>query len=104
MALLEIALVGGAAYAAMQNWRQRGQKRSLVDVIKTKTAETTSSTQFLLAKLDARYQTFIQTKLDPLLGGAARHQQMEKLASETKLQVQYLRQRSSEGLKLLRMN
>jgi len=87
MALLELALVGGAAYAGLQTYRQRGKKGSLLEILSTKTAEQTANIQTALTKLDARYQLFIQTKLDPLLGGEARHQQMDLLASDTKLQV-----------------
>ena len=87
MALLELALAGGAVYAGIQTYRQRSQKRRLADILKTKRAEQTATLQSALAKLDARYQLFVQTKIDPLLGGEDRQRQMDLLTSDTQLQV-----------------
>lgn len=87
MALFELALVGGAAYAGIQTYRQRGKKGSLLEILSTKTAEQKAHIQTALAQLDTRYQLFMQTKLDPLLGGETRQQQMDLLASEPKLQI-----------------
>ena len=40
-----------------------------------------------MAVLDARYQTFVQTRIDPLLEGKSRTAQMKLLASDVQLKV-----------------
>lgn len=87
MALLELVLVGGAAYTGIQAYRQRTQKRSLVDRLQEVAEDQIDRTQTYLDKLDKRYQTFIQTRIDPLLEGQTRRQQMELLTSNVELQV-----------------
>ena len=87
MALFELALVGGAAYAGIQTYRQRGKKGALLAILSTKTAEQIAHIQTALTQLDVHYQSFMQTKIDPLLGGETRQQQMDLLASEPKLQI-----------------
>ncbi|MCB0062868.1 MAG: heavy metal translocating P-type ATPase [Caldilineaceae bacterium] len=89
MALLELALVGGAIYSGIHHYRQRSQKqRSLVVHLQNVTDQPTEGWRDLLHQVDARYQTFVQTHLDPLLEGHARHQQMELLTTDTNRPLQ----------------
>ena len=88
MALFALALVGGAVYAGIRYYRQRSQKRrTLVAQWQNAASKSAESMQDFLHQVDARYQTFVQTYLDPLLEGQTRRQQMELLTADTQLQV-----------------
>jgi heavy metal translocating P-type ATPase len=88
MIIVELVLASSATYAGLQFYRQRTKKKStLRDVLITASNPGIDSEPSFLAALDARYQTFVQTRIDPLLEGKSRTAQMKLLASDVQLKV-----------------
>lgn len=88
MTLLTFTVVSAGSYLGIQLYRQRSQKRRiLVDHLSGAANLQVENMSALLTEVDTRYQTFVQTQIDPLLEGKSRRQQMELLTSDTQLQV-----------------
>ncbi|MCB0062329.1 MAG: hypothetical protein KDE19_09445, partial [Caldilineaceae bacterium] len=87
MALLQVALIGGASYALIQASRRRRRRPKWLERTQIRTSEATSHFRATLSELDDRYQRLVQTKLDPLLGGQARQEQLDSLSAESKLKT-----------------
>lgn len=88
MIIVELVLAGGATYAGLQAYRQRTKKKpTLLDALITDHTAPSRQTPSLLTELDARYQTFVQTRIDPLLEGKSRTEQMKLLAADVQLKV-----------------
>ena len=95
LSLTATAVVGLLTTAGFLTSRQRAQRKKLIDVLINHDTDSKSDVsvhsrqlpkaQSLLVKLDNNYQTFIQTRLDPLLSGQTRQKQMLALADEDEI-------------------
>ena len=88
MIIFGFALASGATYAGLQIYRQRTKKKStLLNDFIAAGNHGIARGQSYLAELDFRYQTFVQSHIDPLLEGKSRTEQMQLLAADVKLKV-----------------
>lgn len=88
MMILEIVLASGATYAGLQVYHQRLKKKTtLGDILIAESNNEIEARPSFLTEVDARYQTFVQTHIDPLLEGKSRTAQMQLLASDVQLKV-----------------
>ena len=83
MALIEIAAAAGILYTGVRTRRQRTRQQGIEKLKRTvQRASVWARTQTVVHQLDTSYQTFIKQRLDPLLLGKKRRQQLAALADK----------------------
>ena len=100
MALLKLILIGSAATASILTYQKRRQKPKLIQMLvksasagsvpfasenPADVAPPSAASLSFLTKLDDSLHTFMQAKVDPLVNGAARQQQMKILTIDEEI-------------------
>jgi len=79
MALFPFVLAGGVLYAGLKSYQQLQGKKKLVEIIHPTVQTSSHPLVQLVNQADQTYQKFIQRKIDPLLMGATRQNQLALL-------------------------
>ena len=81
MSLFSFALAGGMLYAGLKSYEQLQRKKKFVEVLNP-TVQTSSPNSIVkfVNKTDQAYQRFVQQKINPLLTGSNRRQQLALLS------------------------
>ena len=83
MALFPFALAGGLLYASLKSYQQLQGKKKLIEIIHPTIQSSSHPLVRLVNQADQTYQNFMQRKIDPLLTGSNRQNQLALLQNNT---------------------